>query len=149
MRQVELDGNVYRIGHLSPMRQFHIFRRLAPLIAAVPSPDTSGQADAVDNFHRQLGENLAPLVDAVGRLTDDEGNYIILNTLRAVERQVGNGWARLIASGPDGQPLLMFEDMDLSVMMQLVWATFQENLQRFFSSPEPASSVAPFPMVSR
>lgn len=41
---VELGGHVYRIGRLTPMKQFHVARRLAPLLQSLVM-ETSGAVD--------------------------------------------------------------------------------------------------------
>jgi hypothetical protein len=150
MSDIELGGQTYRIGPLSPMRQFHIVRRLAPVVSAFGALPELADADGDDDGISldALAKSAGPVVDALGKMSDEDSEYVILNTLRAVERKQGPGWARVIANGRNGEPLLMFEDIDLATLMQLVWHTLRENLARFFPTAAPTSSVATFPRAS-
>ena len=73
---------------------------------------------------------LAPVIEGFSLLSDKDSEYVLMTLLEAVEmhqEQYGN-WAK-VASG--GQ--LMFQDLDLGVLMQAAGRAFMFNLQGFFA----------------
>lgn len=132
------QGDVtYRIGALTPMQQFHIFRRLAPLIAGVqesisaavqaPSalPEDATEAARKEEFG---GRVMTVIATTLGTLPDGDVEYIINTCLGVVSRKQGERFAPVQTGGR-----LMFADIDMSLMLRLTSTTIQENLGGFFA----------------
>jgi hypothetical protein len=138
---VEISGINFRIGKLNAFQQFHIVRRIAPLLsglgetfARAPAPPAAEGEEAppeADESNPELWSALGPVADALAKMTDADTEYVLKLCLGVCQRQQDGGlWSRVV--GPSGQT--MFDDIDLGVMMQLVFAVVQENLSGFFSA---------------
>lgn len=134
---LEHGGNVYRIGELTPMQQFHVFRRLAPLIGsvqaeiseAVSAPSTlpadASESDQKNEFSARV---MGVIAKVLGTMADAEVEYIVNTCLGVVSRQQNDRFAPVMNSGR-----LMFSDVDMPTMLRLTTTTVQENLGGFFA----------------
>lgn len=120
MSDIEVNGNVYRIGRMDARKQFHVSRRLAPLLAGIGGAISGKKADVTATFQ--------PIAEALAQMSDEDTDYILDNCLAVVSRQQGNQFAPVMARGGN----MMFEDIDLPTMMQLTISVIRENLGGFF-----------------
>lgn len=130
MGEFTVAGQNYKSAKMDAMKQFHVSRRLAPVLAGIAPllKDLKG-ADPL--------AALAPAAEAIGGISDADAEYILNACLDLCQRQQpGNiGWARVRSSGG-----LMFEDIGMAEMLQIAWAVLSENLGGFFSGlPGPTS----------
>ncbi|MFP3756789.1 phage tail assembly chaperone [Cupriavidus sp. SIMBA_020] len=149
-REIQLGGNAYSIGRLTAKQQFHVSRRIAPIIPPlIPvfvklAKTSGGAAGAMDALTQDLdgfGQVLQPFADALAAMNDADADYVMDNCLTAVQRQQPTGWARVVS--PE-QKTLMFQDMDMAVILPLVVQVIVANLGPFIqglltsqaSSPE-------------
>lgn len=117
---VEVGGQKYRIGRIDARKQFHVARRLAPLLAGM-----SGLTDKNAGFAALI----APLTDALSGMSDEDVDYVLDVCLGVCQRIQSNGQgAPVTARGGS----LMFEDIDMGQMIQLAVKVIQENLGGFF-----------------
>lgn len=126
---VEIKNQGYEIGSLPALTQFHVVRRLAPMIGAVGmDAATLKSAASLKDF----SEFIAPVVDQLARMTDEDANYVIFSCLAVVKRKAASdgSLARVVAS--DGRSL-MFDDIDMTVMVRLVVEVLKVSLSGFFS----------------
>lgn len=125
MSTLPVNGQTYMIGKLNALTQFHVSRRLAPLLAqmgvSLHSLRAGLNAD-LEDFLPVLG----PVTDMLARMSDDDANYIIFTCLSAVTRQSGERWAAITA----GQSL-MFDDIDMPTMLRLVVEVVKDNMGAF------------------
>ena len=133
--QITVNNNAYAIGKLEALKQFHLMRRLAPVLATVGldiaklkklDSGLGGAGDAETNFL----ELLAPVVEVVGKMSDEDSNYIIFTCLSVVSRQAPTGGFSPVIT-PQNQ--LMFQDLDMLTMLRLAAEVVRENLRGFFS----------------
>ena len=117
---VEVGGQKYRIGRIDARKQFHVARRLAPLLAGMGSV-----ADKNAGFAAFLG----PLTDALSGMSDEDVDYVLDACLSVCQRLQPNGQGAPIVSRGGG---LMFEDIDMGQMIRLAVKVIQENLGGFF-----------------
>jgi len=135
-----VKDKTYRVGTLSAMQQFHVARRLAPILVGLfdlarlkdegikPGMDMAELMDAVDLD--KVGTILDQLARQIADLDDKAAEYIILTSLTVVERKQGGGeFARVVV---DDQ--FMFEDMDMVVMLTLTASVVKRNLSGFFAA---------------
>jgi hypothetical protein len=120
MSDIEVSGNVYRIGRMDARKQFHVSRRLAPLLA--------GLGGAIAGKKEDIASTFQPIAEALAQMSDEDTDYILDNCLAVVSRQQGNQFAPVMARGGN----MMFEDIDLPTMMQLTITVIRENLGGFF-----------------
>jgi hypothetical protein len=133
MEELEVNGTWYRTGKLDAFKQFHLFRKLMPLFsgmgetAAARIARAAAEAGASDNL---IGwASFGPVAQAIADMTQSDSEFIIKTCLAVCQRKSPAGqWVRLAT--PQGD--LMFEDIDLTVMLQLSFAVIQDNLAPFF-----------------
>jgi hypothetical protein len=115
-----IDGVQYRTGSLNAKMQFHIARRLAPLIARL-----GGSITPEGEQSRPLFEVIA---DAIAKLSDEDCDYIIRVAMSVVTREQTGHWINVWNKAAD-QP--QFADMNVGTLMQLTMAVVQDNLGSF------------------
>jgi hypothetical protein len=117
---VEINGQSYRIGRLDAKKQFHVARRLAPLLA--------GLGGALKPEAKGFAELVSPIAEALAKMSDEDTDYVLDTCLMVVQRQQGEGWQNVMVKGGG----LMFQDIDLPTMLRLAVAVIQQNLGSFF-----------------
>lgn len=138
--ELPIEGETYRIGKLDAFKQFHITRRLAPILFALGqgmsslAPEkqvTEGAEQVVQaGAEEAIFKAFRPIADVLAKMSDEDTEYVLAQCLNVCSKQQGSGWAPVRVAGR-----LMFEDMSMQVMMRLTVATIQENLGNFFRDP--------------
>ncbi len=123
---IDLGGSVYTVVKLSAMQQFHVTRRLGPLLAAAKGSGT-----------------LQGLTDGLAKLPDAEAEYILFGLLAGIRKKEagGLGFAPLVVDGR-----LMYQNISLPDMLQLAYKSFMVNLQGFSAAlPQvfPSANLTP------
>lgn len=137
-REIELSSNRYSIGRLSAMQQLHVSRRVAPIIPTlIPVFLRMRGKEALteggkisDERLGELASALTPLAEGLAALKDEDAEYVVGACLSAVQRQQPTGWARVWAIE---QKRVMFDDMDMGVILPLAVQVIVENLGPFIS----------------
>lgn len=126
--EIDLEGNRYSLGRLNAMQQFHVSRRIAPIIPALIPVFLRVRASGkpLTDDMEGLAEALQPLADGLAALKDEDAEYVIGTCLSVVQRKQATGWAR-VWSGNN----TMFDDMDLSVILPLAVQVITANLGPF------------------
>ena len=152
MTELEIGGNTYRINSMPAMTQFHVMRKLGPVLpgivpvlaqAAAALPQADGQEDGgamttVDGV-AAIAMAARPLLDGLAAMADADAEYVINHCLSAVMRRDpgGKSWNAVSRDG-----VTMFDDIDLMASMQLVWAVLRENYTSFFRAASTALAPA-------
>lgn len=128
--EFEISGQQYRSGKLNARQQFHVARRLAPVLGGLVDASSAG-AESFSKF-------LQPIADAISGMSDADCDYVLDTCLAVVQRQQGTAWSPVMASSK----AIMFDDIDVGVMLQMAAKVIQENLGSFFpgGSANPLSS---------
>lgn len=137
--EFQVNGVNYRAGKLSAMQQFHIVRRIAPIISRIAEADPEFFA-AARNETNALLRFLKPLTEAIAELSDTDCEYVLSNVLAVVQRQQGQAWGFIwnrSAKAPQ------FDDIDMGVMLQITMRVLEGSLASFFPASAPNSSAAP------
>jgi hypothetical protein len=153
-RIVKLGDNNYKIGHLDTFAQFHIARRLAPLLANLGAAlkeagpaleDKSKQEESKDQASEDAGLEalsvaVGPIAETLSRMPEADVDYILHKCLAVCQREISpNRFAPVqLRNGTR----LMFEDIDMSVLLGLTINTIQDNLSSFFPTGPQTSAVA-------
>lgn len=141
MEDIPIGDNVYRVGTISAMQQFHVMRRLAPVLGGfaevVRSALKSGKTgvellSALKEGQVDISTVIEPMLKAISEMSDADSEYVINTCLNVCARRIegGKGWAPVRSSGQ-----LMFNDIKLTAMAQLVWKVLEANLGDFFVTP--------------
>ena len=137
--EIDLNGHRYSIGKLSAKQQFHMSRRIAPIVPADPvfvrlaaggkriSEDPGGMADV-----------LQPLADGLAAMKDEDAEYVLDTACRRCSA------SRSTAGPTSGRPasVPMFQDIDLAVMLPLALRVITENPGLLFKGCLPARPAA-------
>lgn len=147
---MEISGHEYAFGKLSAMTQWNVLRRIAPaMVGVLGMANLKGVASGEEGFDvRDLIDRIEPFLAAMANLSDEDSKRVIDACLSVVTRkQEGDrGWASVGTSD-----MLMFQDIDLLVMMRLVFEAGRENLLGFFAAFQqmyPGLLAAPEPQPS-
>ncbi len=118
--ETEIDGHTYKIATIDARSQFHIARRLAPILGRIaPLANLGGEAV------------LPALASAVGELSDEDADYVLFGALKHVSRkqEQGLGWGP-VATGNN----IMYSDINMMGMLKLAWEALSFNMAGFFSA---------------
>lgn len=95
---VTINGVEYSTGKLDAFRQFHITRRLLPVMLGL-----AGAADSVAAILSGSGApnpaELQPMADAIAGMSDTDAEYVLQNCLAVCQRQSGQGWQTVFRFG--------------------------------------------------
>ncbi|MGU3521583.1 phage tail assembly chaperone [Enterobacteriaceae bacterium C23F] len=144
--EVTIKGQIYRAAKLSVFDQLKVSRKLLPILAGVVADFGSIRSllPAEGKIDSSTFDDLAPVFEKVlpriaeelSALSEEDTNAIIHPCLAVVARQHGNTWTPVFRSGE-----LMFDDIDLPTMLQLVARVVADSLGNFL--PElPTSETA-------
>lgn len=138
MEQITVSGHDYSIGRLSALDQFHVSRKIAPIIpnimpiiTEVAKGDLGKTIEAIeqdggDDFDLEglgpLAQAITPLMEAFAQMPEDDVNYIVHKCLSVVKR----GSAVVCRNNT-----IMFDDMDMGQIFPLVTAVIRINLGNF------------------
>lgn len=121
MEEFEINDKTYRVSKLNAKKQFHIVRRLSPVLGTL--------AAALDDDIKGL-EAIPSIANAISTLSDNDADYCIFNLLSVIKRKQdkGLGWGPITTTGDQ----IMYDDITLQVMMRLVWKSLYFNFHDFF-----------------
>ena len=141
-----INGVNYRANKLGVFDQLKVSRKLLPILAGLMSDFSSIKAllpanaqldsGSLDKLEPVFNTLLPRIADEVSKLSEEDTNAIIHPCLAVVVRQNGKTWAPVFRSGE-----LMFDDIDLFSMLQLVARVVADSLGNFL--PEPPTSETP------
>lgn len=118
-----IENETYRTGGLNAKQQFHVARRLAPIVAAM-----------------QTGQNLfQSLADELAKLPEEDVDYIMRTTMSVVTRKQGDQWVRVWNNAAD---LPQFSDMKAGTLLTLLVVTLQDNLGGFTTGLDGSGALA-------
>lgn len=130
-----INDHTYRIGKMPARTQFHVLRRLGPLltslerlpaILAMVKQAEMTDEDRVAVFSSALG----PLAQAMASMPDTELDYVLNACLSVCHRLGPDGKASPVLA-MDGVGI-MFADITMPAMLQLAMAVIEENFTNFF-----------------
>jgi len=131
MVEFEINGQPYRMGKLDAMRQFHLSRRLAPIIPTlIPVFVKLSREGGLNQDLPGFASVLGPFAEGLADMSDEVGEYIVNTCLSVVQRSAGQNWTNVWNAQAKA---CMFDDMDLGVIMQVVMRVVQDSLGPFIS----------------
>lgn len=127
--EFEIKGQQYRANKLNVFDQLRVSRKLLPVLSGllgelkVLKQLKSGQITLDDAFKTALPAIAQTLAD----LSDEDSNAIIHPCLSVVLRQQGSHYVAIFNNGQ-----LMFDDIDLMSMLQIVARVVGDSLGNFW-----------------
>lgn len=136
--EFEIQGRKFKLGRLDAMKQFHIVRRMGPILSdLLPAmKDIAGsknfEAQGEEQKLETIAKFVAPISTGLSKLTDDDANLVLYGLLSSVEVQQSAGnWAWVATP-----KMIMIQDLELPVLIQLAGRAFMHNLSSFFSASQ-------------
>jgi hypothetical protein len=115
----------YSAGKLDAKRQFHVLRRLAPLLGGVV---------AHGGVNMNEDEGIGEFLNGIGTLPDDAADYVLDHCLSVVKRNDGGAWCAITAAAPNGHRVMQYDDMDMIEMLTVVFYVLRHNISGFFDA---------------
>lgn len=147
MSEFDLGADTYRIGKLNAFQQFHLSRKVAPIIPtlipvflklkgsakALAIAAAAGDSDESDGAPLSgdlegLASLMQPFADGIANMPDETAEFILSTCLGAVQRKQGTAWFQVWNAS---QNTCMFDDLDLGVMIKLSVRVITESLGPF------------------
>jgi len=127
-----MDGKTYRIGKMTAFQQFHVSRKISPLIPPLIPVFMQIAKDSGANNIAQLSALFQPFCEGFAALSDETAEYVISNCLSVVRRR--NDKDEFVPIWSTGGKVVMFDDInDLSTLLRLVLRVIQDSLGNFLS----------------
>ena len=136
--EFEIKGVQYRTAKLSVFDQLKVSRKLLPVLAGMLA-DFQGIKAAAEggDVYKAMETALPKIADSLAGMSEEDTNAIIFPCLSVVSRQNGKSWSPVMSQGE-----LMFDDIDLMSMLQIVGRVVGDSLGNFLPAL-PASETAP------
>jgi hypothetical protein len=135
----EIGGRKFKLSKIDPLKQFHVARRISPILADM-LPAMKGLQKASGTFDQlpsdekldKIASVVGPFMKGLSQLSDKDAELVLFSLLQAVEVQQlpAKNWARVATDS-----MIMMQDLDLSVLMQAAGRAFMFNLSSFFQGP--------------
>ncbi len=123
--EFSVNGVNYRCSKLSVFDQLKVSRKLLPVLAGLTSELQSLRESAAPG---QALETLLPkIAQSLAGMSDDDCNAILYPCLSVVSRQHQKGWTPVFSQGQ-----MMFDDINLVSMLQIVSKVVGDSLGNFF-----------------
>lgn len=148
MVEFEIEGKQFRFDKLTAMQQFHVSRKIAPLIPPLmpifaqikKDTDGEGKKSLVDDFGA-IGPLLQPFADGLADMSDASSEYVFGTCLSSIRYQHGGNWVPMWS--PTGNVCMFMELNDASLLLRLVVRVITESLAPFITSFVTNASGAP------
>lgn len=141
METLELGGKTYRVEALDAMSQFHVVRRIAPVMTAVGGSlaglvPKEGEDDKAAFMMRVL----TAAMDVVSKMSDADVDYVLFKCLSKASRKEGERYMRMATANQ-----LQFADLSMPDMVRLSIEVMQvSGVFRFFQEQAgPEASASP------
>lgn len=125
--EFEIKGVNYRASKLSVFDQLKVSRKLLPVLAGMLGDFQGIKAAAQGgDVNKAIESALPKIADSLAEMSEEDTNAIIFPCLSVVARQNGKVWAPVMVQGS-----LMFDDLDLMCMLQIVGRVVGDSLGNF------------------
>lgn len=139
-KDFEHDGKHYIIGRVDAIEQFHLFRRLTPLISSMGVEMfklLTGGKDVASMTRTDWMVVAAPLLGEMAKMPQEDVNYLISGCLRVVRIKDGAVVAPVFN---DQAGVLLRQDLGMPTMLRLIIEVLRHNMSDFFPMPQDAAS---------
>jgi hypothetical protein len=131
----EVGGRKFKLGKIDAFRQFHIVRRVGPLLSDfIPAlagmskkkMDSLSENEKIEEF----GKVMQPIMVGLSKLSDADSEYVLFRLLGAVEvyQEPFNCWSTIATDAG-----IKMQDLELPVLLQAAGRSLMYNLSGFFA----------------
>lgn len=139
METFEVANRKFTVRKVDAIKQFHIVRRIGPLLTGMLSKSQKLQkvgsmkkfeALPEDEKFAIVADLVVPIMNGLSQMSDEDSECVLFGLLSAAEvQQAAGNWAPVVSGST-----LMFQDMDLPVLVQVAARAFMHNLSGFFAA---------------
>lgn len=131
--QFEVGGRKFQLNKINAFKQFHIVRRLGPVLSELLPVLSEAQRLSIDALSEtekldQIAKVMSPVMLGLSKLSDSDSDKVLYGLLSSVQIQQSVGWAWVATDS-----MLMIQDMDLPLLLQIAGRAFMFNLSGFFT----------------
>jgi hypothetical protein len=135
-RDFEIGGRKFKLNKINAIKQFHIVRRIVPILSDLGP--VMGDVQKVMNPNSNISEAkkferaakiMTPILNGISNMSEADSNKVLFGLLSAVEMKQEHGNWAFVAN----DEMLLFQDMELPILLQLAGRSFMFNLSGFFS----------------
>lgn len=134
--EFSIGGRNFKLRKINALKQFHIARRIAPILAdvlpalgdiqRVAKLEGLSESERLDEFAKIA----APFMVGISKLSDVDADKVLYGLLSSVEMQQAAGnWANVSTD-----TMLMIQDLELPQLLQIAGRAFAYNLSGFFTA---------------
>lgn len=132
-----IGGRKFKLGKIDAFRQFHIVRRIGPLLAeffpglaAMAKSQGKSASMTEEEKLEEFGKVLQPVMDGLSKLSDADADYVLLRLLGAVEvhQPEFGSWAKIATD----QGVVM-QNLELPILLQCAGRALMFNMSGFFA----------------
>jgi hypothetical protein len=144
--EFSIDNKDFRAGKLDAFKQFHLSRKIAPVIPSlIPLfMQISKDSDLTKDLDL-LAELLQPFADGIADLSDESSEYIMATCLSVVKMKQGETWVPI---WNNSGKVCMFDDIDLGMMMRICMQVIQDSLGSFIQGLLMSQQASPMKEVN-
>lgn len=140
MEPITVDEQQYQIGRLNPMMQFHVARKILPILTRAGLSLSTLKALSSENEDKASKDEalvaiMGPATEVLASMPTEDVDFVLATCLGVVKRRSGDGWAPVWVHGAG----LAFVDINMIAMIRLVVEVIKENMGGFFAVPSGGS----------
>ncbi len=139
MSTFEINGNSYQTASMPVMTQFHVMRRMAPVLGKMAQNMTGmveARAAIASGEEKSAMAALLPLAEAIAELSDADCEFVLNACLAVTKRQEGANW---IPIWNINAKRLQFQDIDLAAMLTIAGNVLTSDLAGFLGGNVPTA----------
>lgn len=129
--EFNLGEKQFRTSKLDALAQFHVSRKLAPIIPTLIPVFVKIAKDGAElSDIASYAEILAPFADGLAAMSNEDSEYVITTCMSVAKRKAAgsDNWAPIWSNSARA---CMFDDMDLGDIIQIVLKVVQDSLGNF------------------
>lgn len=129
----------FKLSKINAMKQFHVVRRIGPILSemipAMQEITSKKQENLSEEEKLEMAAKFAgPIMNGLSRLSDKDSEFVLYTLLASVEIKQEGNYARLVVNDA-----LMFDNLGLSLLLQVAGKAFMFNLSGFFGALQRSS----------
>jgi len=139
-REFVVDGHRYRAGRLDAFQQLDVASQWRDALLGLAFAKKNRQSEISDESYRDAVFVIT--TGALGHVTKqsrDEITRLGLSVVQRQQKEAGRGWSPVLAPGGG----MMFQDMELPQIVQILYEVFDHNRIVDFFSGGPSDSQGP------
>lgn len=119
--EFEVNGRQYRAQIMSAEKQFHVLRKLGPVLSNLGGAfSTSEKSNPFALF--------GPVSSALSSLPEADADFVLHSCLNSVSLKQDKVWAKIRSTGG-----MQFDDIRLPEMLVIAWRVLEANFSDFFT----------------